>query len=310
MIVNMSTISVVIPTYDRNNLVIRAINSVLEQSHTPDEILIIDDCSPTPVEETIKNSNTDHNRITVCRHNENKGGNAARKTGMKLATGDFLAFLDDDDEWEQSKLQQQLQTVKKTDLGVIYTGVKQINQGQVVAKKTPNKGGNITTELLRGNFIGTFSSILLRQDLIETVGYPDPDLPSWQDWDYYLRLSTETEFAAVPKPMLRRHTEGHTQVSQDHTIKRDVTAPTFFQKHRSLADKYNLRTEFEATIAAELGWSAALNGDYNEARRQYLKSLRLNPSKEALLFFCLTLGGRLSFKSAQKLKRKLVVMNN
>jgi glycosyltransferase involved in cell wall biosynthesis len=273
---------------------------MVEQTHSPIELIVVDDHSPTPVQEVLERSNIDLDPITVHRHDDNKGGNAARNTGVDLASGDYLAFLDDDDEWVKTKIERQLQYARNTEAGVVYTGVEQVSNGKTVATKTSNVTGDVTIDLLKGNFIGTFSTILMRQDLVEAVGYPDDEFPSWHDWDYYLRLSEETTFEAVSEPLVRRHSDGQEQLSHDHTTKRDVTVPLFLDKHRSRADKYDVRSEFEATIAAEIGWSAVANDEFNKARRHYFRSFRQQPSKEALLFLALTIGGGWTFRPSQK----------
>jgi glycosyltransferase involved in cell wall biosynthesis len=302
----MQMVSVIIPTYDRDELLIRAVKSVLAQTYRPLEVIVIDDCSPTPVQEVLKDANIELDTISIYRHNNNKGGNAARKMGIELASGKYLAFLDDDDEWVDTKIEQQVQSSHETEAGVVYTGVAQVSDGAIAATKTPNITGDVTVDLLHGNFIGTFSTILMRQNLINTVGYPDEDLPSWHDWDYYLRLSEETAFEAVSEPLVRRHSDGQEQLSHDHPTKRDVTVPRFLEKHCSLADKYNIRPEFEATVAAELGWSAAINGEFKEARHHYVRSVSKQLSKESIIFLILTIGGRWTFRPVQRFKRTVV----
>lgn len=305
----MSTVSVVIPTYDRGDLVKRAIRSVLSQSFDSIELLVIDDHSPTPVREHLENTDIETDQLTIHRHSENMGGNAARNTGIDLASGQYVAFLDDDDEWYEKKIERQVQAAESTGAGVVYTGIEQFSDGTTNATKTPNTSGDVTEELLTGNFIGSFSAVLVKKDVIERVGYPDDDLPSWQDWDYYLRLSEETTFQAVPEPLVRRYSDAHEQISDDHSTKRDVTVPRFVSKHRQRAKNYGILSEFEATIAAEVGWSAALNGRYREAAKQYFNSLRLDPSTSSALYLLLVLGGSWTFVPAQIIKRRLVNMH-
>jgi glycosyltransferase involved in cell wall biosynthesis len=302
----MDTVSVIVPTYDRDDLIIRAVNSVLAQSYRPLEVIVVDDHSPTPVREILENSEVELDLVSIHRHNNNKGGNAARNTGIEQASGEYLAFLDDDDEWAKTKIQKQIQRFHKTDAGIIYTGVSQVNNGSIAAIKTPNITGSVTANLLDGNFIGTFSTILMRQDLVDVVGYPDEDLPSWHDWDYYLRLSEETTFGAVAEPLVYRHSDGQKQLSHNHSTKRDITVPRFLDEHRQRAERYDLRQEFEATVTAELGWSAAINNEFKEARRHYFRSVRKDPSKKTLFFLAITLGGEWTFRPAQKIKRMLV----
>lgn len=307
---HMDTVSVVIPTYDREELLIRAVKSVLAQTYRPLEVIVVDDHSPTPVQKVLESTEVELDLVSICRHNHNKGGNAARKTGVEFASGEWVAFLDDDDEWVETKIELQFKRARETQADVVYTGVAQVSNGSVVATKTPNITGNVTVDLLKGNFIGTFSTIFIHQNLINVVGYPNENLPSWHDWDYYLRLSRETIFEAVAKPLVRRHSDGQEQLSHDYSTKRDVTVPLFLDEYRPLARKYDIRSEFEATVAAELGWSAAINGEFKEARHHYARSVRKNLSKESILFFTLTIGGRWTFIPIRKAKRMFASVLN
>ncbi len=105
------TVSVIIPTYNRANLVSRAIKSVLNQTYQDFEIIVVDDCSEDNTEEIVKSFND--SRIRYIKHKKNKGGSAARNTGIKRARGKYIAFLDDDDEWLPSKLEKQIMLFEK-----------------------------------------------------------------------------------------------------------------------------------------------------------------------------------------------------
>ena len=96
------TVSAIIPTYNRANIVIRAIQSVLNQTYQNFELLVIDDGSQDNTEEIV--TGIHDNRIKYIRHEKNKGVAAARNTGIEAAKGEFIAFLDSDDEWLPNKL--------------------------------------------------------------------------------------------------------------------------------------------------------------------------------------------------------------
>ena len=93
-------VSVVLPTYDRPALVRKAVASVGAQTYPNVELLVVDDCSPTPVEQALEGLSLGPSiAVRVLRHEENRGGNAARNTGIRVAAGEYVAFLDDDDRW-------------------------------------------------------------------------------------------------------------------------------------------------------------------------------------------------------------------
>src|SRR5690606_10648341 len=99
-------VSVIIPTYNRSELLKKAIESLENQSHQNFEIIIIDDCSTDDTAEVVRGM--DDERIIYLRHDTNKGGSEARNTGIKQATGSFIGFLDSDDQWLPDKLERQL----------------------------------------------------------------------------------------------------------------------------------------------------------------------------------------------------------
>ncbi len=299
----MSTVSVIIPTYEREEPLIRAVESVLRQTYDDFELVIVDDHSQTPAADVLKNSGIDDSRIRVHRHDTNRGGNAARNTGIEVAIGDYLAFLDDDDEWLPEKLERQIGAMKRTDAEASYTGVEQLRNGSIVAIKKPNITGSITTDLLQRPF-GGFSSLCILKTVFDQVDGPDNELPSWQEWDFYLRVSEYAEFTSVPDPLVRQHSHHGEQVSDNYETKRDITVQRFRKKHRKRAKSYGVLNDFEATIAAELGWAAISNGEYSDARQYFLRSLRYKISKRRMLIYLTLIGGKTSHNTAIFIKNK------
>ena len=117
-------VSIIIPTYNRADVITRALNSVLAQTETNYEVIIVDDASTDETKQIIE-SYLDP-RIRYLRHDKNKYAAAARNTGMEKATGQYIAFLDSDDEWVPTKLHAQLQIMDSRDdsWGCIYSGAR------------------------------------------------------------------------------------------------------------------------------------------------------------------------------------------
>jgi glycosyltransferase involved in cell wall biosynthesis len=304
------TVSVVIPTYDRPEMLSRAVRSVVGQTYEPIELIVVDDHSPTPAGEVVDQISTESLSSLRClRHEENQGGSAARATGIEAATGEYVAFLDDDDEWEPSKIEKQVDRVRSAseDHVLVYTGIRQVNaDGSTNAVKTPTAEGDVVERLLRGNFIGSYSAVMVSSNAIDAVGLPDERFPSWQDWEWYLRLAQEGVFLSVPEPLVIRH-NGHDQMSSNFETKRDVSYPLLIQKGQIIARECGCEQEFKSGAAFELAWAAVENGEFGEARRYLFKSLRLNPwSRSGWFYLLLILGGRFTFYPVQQLKRAAV----
>ena len=113
-------VSVVIPSYNRPHFLLRAINSVLRQTFTSFELIIVDDASTEDIATVITSIND--SRVVFVKHNCNKGVNIARNTGLKISRGEYIAFLDNDDEWLPEKLERQLASFEQSKderLGVV-----------------------------------------------------------------------------------------------------------------------------------------------------------------------------------------------
>lgn len=117
---NKKAVSIILPTYNREHMVGKAIESVLKQSYTDFELIIIDDGSTDKTEQVIASYND--KRIRYYRMQENGGQSKARNRGMQMAKYDYLAFEDSDDLWRPEKLEVQMNAMKKADLdvGIIY----------------------------------------------------------------------------------------------------------------------------------------------------------------------------------------------
>jgi glycosyltransferase involved in cell wall biosynthesis len=120
------TVSVIIPTYNRAHLIGRAIQSVLKQTYQDFEVIVVDDGSIDNTEEVVKK--IQENRVYYYKHDKNKGGSAARNTGISLAKGEYIAFQDSDDEWLPEKLEKQIGVFNNQtkNVGVVYTGFYRI----------------------------------------------------------------------------------------------------------------------------------------------------------------------------------------
>ncbi len=302
----MPTVSAIIPTYNREDRLICAVESVLEQTYDDFEVVIVDDHSPTPAKDVLERVGIEDAKVRVHRHEENRGANGARNTGIKVAEGEYLAFLDDDDEWLETKLEKQVKTLERNQAVAVYTGIEQVRNKTVAAVKRSERSGDVTRELLCRNFIGTFSCIMVTKQITNEVGLLDTKLPSWQDWDFYLRLSEAGSVASVTEPLVRQNLHDGERISGDYEDKRDVTVPMFREKHIERAQQYGVLDEFEATLAAEIGWAAMSNEEYADARRSFLRSLRYKKSKRRILVLLSILGGRTTYDMSVKIKQSVL----
>ncbi|MUG99151.1 glycosyltransferase [Scytonema sp. UIC 10036] len=199
----MPKISVVIPAYNAELTIAETINSVLLQTFTNFELIVINDGSKDKTLEIVEG--IDDKRVKVFSY-ENGGLPTARNRGITRAVGEFIAFLDADDLWTPDKLELQLAALQQhPEAGVAYSWTCVMNvdaQGKPVSYHPCLEysfTGNVYQQLLMGDFIHSGSNTLIRRQAIASVGGFDPTLKSCEDWDYWLRLAACWQFVVVPK---------------------------------------------------------------------------------------------------------------
>lgn len=208
-------ISVVVPTYSRPNMLKNAIESVLAQTYVNFEILVIDDNGENTqnqilTEKTLKKYII-NKQVIYIKHCINKGGNAARNTGIKHAKGEFVAFLDDDDEWKETFLEKMMVKFNNKKIGAVYCKYLIQKSGkQFYLKKGEGLlySGKVFNRLLQGWCPASTSLFIVRKKCFKEVGGFDECLTSFQDYDMWLRISQEFDFDYVNERLVIKH-EGH-----------------------------------------------------------------------------------------------------
>lgn len=183
-------IGVVIVTKNRKDFLLRAIDSVLNQSVNADEITVVDDASDYDINEVISNLNIENLNLII--NPKSYGGAVARNIGAKSITSDILMFLDDDDAWEKNKIQEQVKCFKKDDnLVLVYSGrkiVKDDNLNKVIRTSVSKKEGDLSKLILEKNYVGITSSVAIKKEIFDKVGGFDENLPCRQDYDLWIRI--------------------------------------------------------------------------------------------------------------------------
>ena len=298
-------VSVVLPTYGRPEYFEEAVGSVVDQTYPAVELVVVDDCSPDPVAPLLDGIDTGGIDITLVRHEENRGACAARNTGIEEASGEYVAFIDDDDIWLETKLERQVEVMEssRSAVGAVYTGQRHVNDGETTNVRAPTTSGDVTAAILKGASLNPFSCMLVAAAVVDAAGMLDVRFPSWQDREWYFRLSTHCEFAAVPEPLVVRRM-GHEQISGDYETKRDVSYPLLLEKHRPLAIEHGCEDEFLAYLNRSLAGSALQSGRYVAAIRHTLVSLRHWPTYgPAWTTMAAAVGGPITHGLARRVKR-------
>lgn len=272
-------VSAIIPAYGRPRRTQRAVDSVAGQTYRPLELIVVDDGSSPPLAAGLELVGETLERVRVIRHERNRGANVARKTGIEAASGDYLAFLDSDDEWLPEKIERQVERLEASDrFEASYTGVKQVDaRGRLNAVNRPGRAGDLLDDLLRGDVIGSYSLVVVSRSALGVAGPPDPEMPCWQDWEWYLRLAAAgVAFDAVEEPLAVKHHEGE-QLGRDYELRRDRGYPIMRRRIRELAETGREARVGIAHLNHQLGYTALKNLRYGEARRHFLEAIRAHP---------------------------------
>ena len=305
-------VSAVIPTYGRPEFLKRAVRSVNEQSYPAIELLVIDDKSPQPAVETLAGVDTGSIRSVRCvRHDENRGANAARNTGIRRSNGELVAFLDNDDRWLPEKIDRQVDRFRDgpQELGVVTVGSRIVDEhGNQLGVKRSSVEGNAVKSLLYGGIVGSFSRVMVKTEVIDRAGSLDESFPSWQDREWYLRLAKHSTFASDGSVLVERRIDSEERISDDFEQKRDVSYPRFLKKHRPFAAEQGSLAErkFVAGLSRALGFSGLSNGYYRDAIWYLIVAVKNYPlDPKAYLYLVLALGGPFTFRPARRIKRKM-----
>lgn len=265
----MPKVSVVIPTYNRVKLLDNSISSVLAQTYRDFELLVIDDCSTDNTADFV--SSIGDERIKLIRNSSNKGIAGVRNIGVENSSGEYIAFLDDDDEWEPEKLGRQMNLLKtgSANLGCVYTGAFIVDSGgNPIRISVPQYRKRILSEILLRNFIIT-SSVILRTECFERVGLFDETIPYGEDYDMWIRIAQEFEFDYVKDPLIRYRLHQSSISGNNATIATGLGI--LLEKHKR-AFASNPRAYSNHLL--ELGVAYCHVGRMKEGKRAFLSAIK------------------------------------
>lgn len=202
---NTKKVSVIVPVYNRRDIILETINSVLNQTYQKFEIIIIDDGSNDYTWKIIKKLKEDNIKYIYQKHSGLPA--KARNTGLKVATGEYIAFLDSDDVWLPTKLELQIKYLESNpEIDIVYSNAIIIDEHGIRKDllMDPNsaKSGGVFLELLKETFVPILT-VLMRKGVFETIGIFNEDLSmrAAEDYEYWLRASLKFNFGYIDEPL-------------------------------------------------------------------------------------------------------------
>ena len=197
-------VSIILPTYNSENRIQRVIDDLSSQTYTHYEIIIVDDASSDGTWSVIEKILKSKNNIRAVRLPVNRGPAGARNSGIEVASGEFIAFMDDDDIWFPEKLNIQVRAAYMDPaIGLVGCGMHQVfSREKLEYSSVPNRRSLNFKDLLCENFLGGTISVMARTDAIREVGGFDTQFPAREEYDLWIRVSRKWKVILVPDVLM------------------------------------------------------------------------------------------------------------
>jgi glycosyltransferase involved in cell wall biosynthesis len=276
-------VSVIIPTYNREPFLQKAINSVLAQTYQYFELIVVDDGSEDNTEKLVENCSPD---IVYIRQ-ENKGPAAARNRGVQAARYNLLAFLDSDDWFAENKLEVQTGTMQKNPAYQIsHTQETWYRNGRILNQKKRHQknNGDIFNQSLVLCAVG-MSTVLMHRDIFERYGLFDEDYPCCEDYEFWLRVSAKQKFLLIDQPLTLKDGGRDDQVSTIYRVGMDkfrIQAIMKMLASGSLSEKQKDSAMAELQRKCTIYGAGCIKHGRFEEGRYYLDLLETAGSQEIL----------------------------
>jgi glycosyltransferase involved in cell wall biosynthesis len=271
-------ITVIIPTFNRMHLLKEALDSVRQQTLSPEEILVVDDGS---TDGTLKMLKKELNLRVLCQ--PNGGAARARNQGLSAASGDWVAFLDSDDRWEPTKLQKQVEAHERDPSCrwvICDSDAMDLNGVPLAGHHKKIESGAITKSLFLRTFVHTPSVLAERSMLLELGGF-DERLVVCEDLDLWLRVSMLSNVAAVHEPLFWRRVHAASLAHADrpeHHEDKCLVLERFAEDPRArerISGPDRKRRLARVHFLAARAWKR--HGDFAKAREHLHRSRQLIP---------------------------------
>ncbi|GBU25057.1 glucosyltransferase [Fibrobacteria bacterium R8-3-H12] len=274
---NQPLISVVIPMYNRKSTIDYCLNSVLNQTYKNLEIILVDDCSTDGTVEHIRNTYKDK-RIHIIQLEKNGGAQRARNEGIKNATGEWIAFLDSDDEWLSQKIDDQVKILEENNFNpylVIHSDALAFDHKKNIKYEFrisgfEGKKENVYKKLLKAPG-PMFQGILTSKKALEQINYLDENVVNFQEWDTSIRLAKICDFIFMKNLTFIYHIAKSEQLSN---WKLSIEGYSYIlNKFKNEMDKYLTKDELKYHL------------DFINRRKYYLSLYEKIPLNSRIILY-------------------------
>ncbi|MEA2112499.1 MAG: glycosyltransferase family A protein [Patescibacteria group bacterium] len=259
-------VTAVIVTYNRPDFVKESIQSVLNQTFTDFELIVVDNGVKIPAKDIVENFND--SRIRYIQNDKNTDCAGGKNIGMKNARGEFVAFLDDDDTWFPEKLRLQIDAFEKNqEAGFCFTAVTQVYEHGAIDSIVPSGMDNYYERAL-AKFSGFLAvTLMVKKKVFEDIGYMDELFPSHTDIEWIIRIANKYKGIGINKPLVRVMSLDHQQMGKnlDRRIKGREMILNKFKK------EFEERPKVLAKHLLMLGKYYRNDGQYKKAKEIFKK---------------------------------------
>ncbi|MBI2852131.1 MAG: glycosyltransferase family 2 protein [Chloroflexi bacterium] len=276
----MTTVSVIIPTYNRASMVKDAIESVLVQTHTDHEIIVVDDGSTDNTREIVASFS---NKVRYV-YQQNRGRSNARNHGLRLAQGKYIAFLDDDDMFLPTKLEKQVARLEtEPNFGMVYSSAicTDERRNEISRRYHANESGDIYRKIAFYLPVTILlPTVLVRNEVMANVGGFDENMNRFEDTDMWRRIAKRYRILAMPETLTVTRTHaGNTLTNQDSQKIREALDYYVTKVFREDHDKgFVFRRRGAARLYAHYGQAFLANRElHNQSRQLLARSIKYWP---------------------------------
>lgn len=279
-------VSVIIPSYNREKTIVRAVNSVLNQSYKNLEVIVVDDCSSDNTASVLRV--IADSRFRYIKLEKNSGACVARNTGVRLAKGNYIAFQDSDDYWHKDKIEKQLQYMKENNLdfcSCAFTRITKKTNIIVSGINIPNTNEDIWCSLLNYNWVST-QTIVCKKECFEKIGF-DRAIKRYQDWDFALQAANFFNIGHITDSLVDVYLQSD---SITNTVHNDEAMLKVIKKHEKDVCTNKMYAQYLKSMADVLR-----NSDTKRAAHFYIKSFIKRPAIKKLLCYLMCRTGIIRF---------------
>ncbi|MFD1094497.1 glycosyltransferase family 2 protein [Salegentibacter chungangensis] len=197
---NPALVSVIMPAFNSAGYISGSVRSVLEQTYSDLELIIVDDASTDATLATIQGLAAEDSRLRIIRNKSNEGAGISRNKGIEAARGAFIAFLDDDDLWKPEKLEKQLKFMQESQVKVCFSSYELISEkGEKLNRQVEALPFLTYNKLLKSNYVGNLTGIYNAGELGKIYA---PEIRKRQDWGLWLEAVKKAgEARSIKEPL-------------------------------------------------------------------------------------------------------------